>query len=242
MADSADLRDRPGRNWRAVLAGDPPPLSVRIALVVEVFLYVGVALAYTLFGMQRPREVNVWVVAFFIFAAIAPIALNLLHGDRPKDSGLRMDTFWPSLKEVLPTMVVMAAMVGGVGWWVGGWHWHNWGHFTRMGSRYVLWGPIQQYLLQAFGLRRFRQAGLPSWMAVVLAAGVFAVMHAPNWPLVLLTFLAGLVWCVQFLRHPNLLTLGLAHGVLAIWVYHVLPGEWMERLTIGAEYLHRLAR
>ncbi|MFP4140182.1 MAG: type II CAAX prenyl endopeptidase Rce1 family protein [Planctomycetota bacterium] len=240
MADPAGESGK--ADWLAALRSDSPPWPVRAMLVGEVLGYVAIALLYTLVGMRRPREVNAWVVAFFVFAAVWPIAMNLLHGDRPKDSGLRLDTFRPSLKEVLPTMLVMMLGVGLVGWWAGGWHWHHGEHFARMGSQYMLWGPIQQYLLQAFGLRRFRQAGLPAWAAVAGAAGVFAIMHAPNWPLVALTFGAGLVWCVQFLRHPNLLTLGLAHGVLAVWVYHVLPGEWMQRLTIGAEYLHRLAR
>ncbi|MFP4054165.1 MAG: type II CAAX prenyl endopeptidase Rce1 family protein [Phycisphaerae bacterium] len=239
MAESSSA-GRDGRNFRRPLASHNPALWVRVMLVGEVLGYVAMLLAYTVFGLHRRGRVGVADVTFFVLAALFPIAMNLLHGDRPKDSGLRFDNFVASGREVLPVTLMMAAGVGIAGWLSGGFHWFGPLRLAEMGGQYVAWGIMQQYLLQAFGLRRFRQAGLPAAAAVVASAGVFALVHAPNWPLVGLTFGAGLAWCVLFIRRPNLFTLGLAHAVLAVWVYHALPDEWLQRLTIGNQYLHRM--
>jgi len=40
-----------------------------------------------------------------------------------------------------------------------------------------------------------------------------------------LTFAAGLGWSFLFARSPNVLSLGLSHGILAALVYPILLGE-----------------
>lgn len=170
-----------------------------------------------------------------------PICMNLLHGDRPADAGLRLDTLGPSAKAVAIVTAVMAGGLVIVGLASGGFHWVHWRRFGDKCAMYLVWGPVQQYLLHAFAVRRLRQAGLAKWAAAVGGAALFGLLHAPNWPLVALTTGAGLVWCSLFFRRPNLLTLGLAHGGLAVLLYHALPEEWLQNLTIAGAYLQRVA-
>jgi membrane protease YdiL (CAAX protease family) len=176
------------------------------------------------------------------FLGVFPIAMNLLHGDRPPDSGLRVDNLTSSAKEVGLATGAMAAAAVLTGLVVGGWHWKSWGHLLSRVARYAGWGLVQQYFLQAFALRRLRQALVPTPAAVIAAATVFGLLHAPNWPLVALTSAAGVVWCALFVRRPNLITLAVAHGALAVLIYYVLPEHWLHKLAVGGIYLREIGR
>ncbi len=224
----------------AALRVNSPRAAVRALLIAEVAVYVAVLATYVRLALPADGPVAWYDVVFFIFAAVFPIAMNLLHGDRPADSGLRVDNIARSAGEVAVVTAVLAAGVTIVGLAVGGFHWTNWRHFASRAEVYILWGPVQQYLLQSFGLRRLRQAGAPPVVAAVAAAGMFAMVHWPNWPLVALACGAGIVWCLLFLRRANLITLGIAHAVLALLLYHAWPEGWLHRLTIGGEYLERI--
>jgi len=222
------------------LRSHTPPSWVRIVLVSEVVGYLLLAAGFVWFVLGTGKATRVSHVVYYVFAAVAPIALNLLHGDRPADSGLRLDNLGASAKEVgLATALMAAGLVAG-GLASGGFHWVHWKRFWELSGAYVGWGLGQQYLLQAFAFRRLRQGGLGPWPAAGLAAGGFAMLHAPNWPLVGLTFFSGMVWCRLFLRRPNLLTLGTAHGVLAVLTYHALPVAWMHKMAVGHMYLEAI--
>lgn len=225
----------------AVLRRKDPPRAIRALLVAEVLLFVGGMMTYLWLRLGMDLDVQWYDPVVYALAGAFPIGMNLLHGDRPADSGIRLDNLKDSAKEVAIATAIMAGLALLTGWLSDGFHWKSWGHFGSRVGRYALWGPIQQYMLQAFGLRRFRQAQLPPVAAVVLAAGVFGFLHAPNWPLVALTTASGFVWCTLFLRRPNLLTLGLAHGLLAVLVYYVLPADWLHNLAVGGVYVRGMA-
>ncbi|MBS3734554.1 MAG: CPBP family intramembrane metalloprotease [Phycisphaerae bacterium] len=214
---------------------------VRALLGAEVVAYVAVFIAYVWIALPDAGRLGAWNAAFGVFAIGVPVALNLLHGDRPRDSGIRLDTLACATRGVALATAVMGGGVVATGLVVGGLHWDGWARFGERIGLYLAWGLVQQYLLQAFALRRLRQAGLPVAPAAVLAAGLFAAVHAPNWPLVALTAGAGCVWCVLFIRTPNLLPLGVAHAALAVAVYYAWPMDWHMGLAIGPEYLQRAA-
>jgi len=222
------------------LAGDKSQVAAgyakRAVLVGEVLVFVGACLGYIWFLLPTAKHPQWYHVASIIALGAFPICMNLLHGDRPKDSGIRLDNIGGSAREIVPITVIFAIGVVAVGLATSGFHWVSWKRIGELAGGYLGWGLVQQYLLQAFALRRLRQAGLPTLPAMVLAAGLFAFLHAPNWPLVVLTFGAGVAWCVFFVRKPNILTLGLAHGVLAVLLYHAWPVEWLDGLTVGPMY------
>ena len=173
-------------------------------LAAEVLVYLGILSAYVQCAVTARMAFHWFLVPVFGFAGGFPIAANLIHGDCPADSGLRLDNLKASSLAVGLATAIMAAGVVIVGLALGSFHWESWRALGDKVALYMVWGIIQQYLLQAFVLRRLMQAGLASWPAAVLAAACFGLLHAPNWPLVGLTTGAGIIWCRLFLRQPNL--------------------------------------
>lgn len=91
---------------------------------------------------------------------------------------------------------------------------------------YVPWAFMQQTLFQCYLLGRLRML-VPSASAVVLAAvnGVFfGAVHWPEWDVMLITVVGGLVWSYAYQRDRSLLPLALSHAVLGTayfyWVRH----------------------
>ncbi len=211
-------------------------------LLAEVVGFLAVGIGFLNWRSPTDHGVHWYDIVFGLFFLGFPIAMNLLHGDRPVDSGIRKDTLRRSATETAIATALMAGGLFGVGAMAGGIHWLPADDLAEMAGLYVIWGLVQQYLLQAFCLRRLQQAGLGDTVACFAAAVLFGLFHAPNWPLVALTSGAGVVWCRLFLRHPNLLPLGLAHALLAVLTYQLLPVEWTQKLAIGAMYVHRVSR
>jgi hypothetical protein len=217
------------------------PAWLRGLLVAEVVMFCGVMSLY-LFSMVVSDGIAWYDVVMWVVAFLWPIGLNLLHGDLPADSGIRLDNIAEASLRAGVVTVLMAAGVLVTGLLVGSLQWPGAGEVLERVAPYLGWGLLQQYWLQAFALRRFRQAGIPVVWAVVAASGVFALVHAPNWMLVGLTFGSGLVWCGVFLRTPSLLPLAVSHAVLAVLTYYSLPEVWHQRLTVGGIYIRQVAK
>ena len=62
---------------------------------------------------------------------------------------------------------------------------------------------------------------------------LFALAHFPNLLVMGATAVIVVLFAPIFLRVPNIITLGLAHGGLALCVYWMLPGSWHHNLAIG---------
>ncbi len=90
--------------------------------------------------------------------------------------------------------------------------------------------------MQSFTYRRLREATERPPIAAGLTALLFAALHYPNLPLLLLTLAGGYVWCRLFERHANLITLALSHGWLAVLLRATWPAEWLHNLRIGPSY------
>jgi len=216
-----------------------PTPTGRLLLVGEVVGYVAIAAAYIWAVMPLGKQALGLSVLFYLFAAAFPICANLIHGDRPADSGLRLDNIRASTRQVAAATAVMAGAIVAAGLAAGGFHWVSWTRLCELAGAYTAWGLAQQYLLQAFAFRRFRQAGLGALPAAGLAAMLFGLLHAPNWPLVALATGAGVIWCLLFNRRPNIITLALAHAILAVLLYHAWPVCWHQNLLIGPTYLRK---
>lgn len=102
---------------------------------------------------------------------------------------------------------------------------------------YPFWGLIQQFLFQSLLHARLMRLGLAPWSVAVTAA-VFAAVHVRNPELAALAFPFGLLSSWLFLRHPNIIPIGVAHGVLGAMVYYLLlakdpMGRMMSSLLSG---------
>lgn len=100
-----------------------------------------------------------------------------------------------------------------------------------------LFGVAQQYALLGFYYRRFREALPGQWLPVLASAVVFSALHAPNTPVMLMTFGLSLGACWLYRRAPNLWVLGLAHGLLSITVAMFLAKLLIFGLKVGPRAL-----
>ncbi|MGD8868561.1 MAG: hypothetical protein PVI01_13060 [Gemmatimonadales bacterium] len=211
-------------SWRTVLVSRP---------AWEPATFVALALAYA--WLIRPSG-NDWLkIPFVAVIVVIPFLSNYLHGDRLRDLGLRVDNLPPSLREVGIATVVGAVAVVSIGLLAG-----NEPVFGRRALKSLLvypgWGLIQQYALQSFTYRRIREAiGRPR-VAAAVSAMAFAALHYPNLALAGMTLAGGYVWCRLFERHPNLFTLAVSHGWLAVLLRASWPNVWLHNLRIGPEY------
>lgn len=201
--------------------------------VGEPLVFVGLGLVYV--WVLQPTH-NDWLrIPFMTLIVLIPFASAVSHRDRLRDLGLRLDNLGVSAREVGLATLVGAIAVLAIGWATGAgptWHRGMLGPFLL----YPFWGLAQQFAMQSFTYRRLREAvGRPAPTAAITAA-LFASLHWPNLALAALTLVGGYVWCRLFERHPNLITLALSHGWLAVLLRYWWPPEWLHNLRIGPSF------
>ena len=99
-----------------------------------------------------------------------------------------------------------------------------------------LWALLQQYVMLGFIYRRLRQF-LHSNQTIIMTAGLFALVHAPNYPLMILTFLGALIWRFVYERAPNLFACAISHVLLSATVLIAIPESILPSMTVGYRYL-----
>ena len=99
-----------------------------------------------------------------------------------------------------------------------------------------VWAILQQYTLLGFAYRRLRQC-LHANQSITITASLFALVHTPNYPLMILTFLGGLIWSFVYERAPNLFASAISHVLLSATVLLAIP-EWiLPSMTVGYRWL-----
>lgn len=104
--------------------------------------------------------------------------------------------------------------------------------FAMRLAGYMIYGPVQALLFFGFFQTRMRtllpvgqgpHAILRHQMLVASGtATIFSLVHAPNQPLMLFTFFAGMAWSFLFYRRPNVLLTGLSHAFLGTLLHEFL--------------------
>lgn len=102
---------------------------------------------------------------------------------------------------------------------------------------YVVWAIMQQFILQVYMLQRLLRLFPHRFVAIGIAALLFAAAHIPNPVLTGLTLLWGIIACVLYLRYRNLYTLGLAHGILGLCVAITVPDSLNHHMRVGVGYI-----
>jgi hypothetical protein len=112
---------------------------------------------------------------------------------------------------------------------------------------YFLWAFAQQLvavvIFWSYLVGRGRTFSLsgpkwpPNWTTALGTATFFALAHAPNPGLMLLTWTAESMWLVAFVRFRNLFALAAAHAIAALlalawWV----PSPLLPNLRVGLRY------
>jgi membrane protease YdiL (CAAX protease family) len=164
-----------------------------------------------------------------------------LRGETLSELGWRVDNFMRAARLLLLPMIVGTLLLASVGWlWFGG----SFSFGRRRAGWAILgfpvwglvWGLLQQYVLQAFINRRAQLIFGRGAVSIVLVAAVFALLHLPNPWLTGATFLGGLIWAAVYQRAPNLYALALSHSILTWALISTLPADALHGLRVGYKF------
>jgi len=152
-----------------------------------------------------------------------------------REIGFRTDNFFRAARLLLIPTVVAGLVVLVIAWRLKNprldnrefWSWALW---------LVLWGLMQQYVLQGFVNRRAQIICGKGWASIIVVAAVFALLHLPNPWLTLATFVGGAVWAAVYQREPNLFALGLSHTLMSLLLAVSLPTATLNNLRVGFKY------
>lgn len=210
----------------------------RMALIAGPVVYAAAITAYLWFGYPASR-LPMWLHVIAWISLIGfPLATNVatglwFDGNGFRTTGVRLDNLGQALVAVLPVALGLAVLLAIAGFALDSLRVPPLPVLLDKGATYAGFGPAQQFLINAYAIRQFRLAGLSDRTAIGLAAVLFALVHLPNLLVMGATAVIVVLFAPIFLRVPNIITLGLAHGALALCVYWMLPGSWHHNLAIG---------
>lgn len=207
-------------------------MQARLWALVEITLIFGLILLdiWVVQPMDRPGLDLSLRLAVGALLVLSP----WLHGDSRQRLGWRLDTLGAALTRLLPMSLLVAVGATATGWFLQSFDPPENTAITL--GTYLAWALLQQHALQSVVLLRLEDAGLRAG-APLAAATLFAITHAPNPGLLILTFLGGLLWCSTFRRHPNIFAVAISHAILAVVVVSTMPREITGGLRIGPAYL-----
>lgn len=221
-------------------------LSLRAVTLLEVASVVSTVLI-TAWVIVPLRIGNRWLESLpGLLALLLMINSHRLRGETPGQLGFTLRHFGRACWLLLLPMIITALIVALIGAALGSLHFNSYFAPSLVGR--AAWGLIQQYVLQAFIYRRMRSAlvieseaetqrARQTRRAIILTALLFAIVHAPNLPLMTLTFVSALLWTWVYERAPNLFALALSHGLLSAVTAMSLP-DWMLRgMVVGLRHL-----
>lgn len=188
-----------------------------------------------------------WIILPFVgnskLIGVIPVGLAfvlmwLSHRARletAREIGWRLDNFFEAARLLVLPMAAAAIVIIVVGW-LGQSLRFDLTLFWRRLLWLPLWGFMQEYVMQGFINRRAQIIFGKNWRSIVLVAALFAVFHLPNPWLTLATFAGGLLWASVYQRAPNLLAIGLSHGVMSLLLASQLPASVLNSLRVGFKY------
>lgn len=104
--------------------------------------------------------------------------------------------------------------------------------------RYPLWALLQQaMLLIAIVPRALPVSRNRAGIAALLAGLGFALLHLPNFTLMLATTAGGALWAALGLRHRALLPLAASHTALGLWLTQISPTWLLRSAEVGGRFL-----
>ncbi len=158
-------------------------------------------------------------------------ALNLYHGDRLEDIGLRLDNFCAAAGGLLAFTLTAGAAILVVGLGFGSVHFGL--RFAVQLAIGPLWGLEQQYGVQGIINRRYQTVFGPGKLSAAMTGLTFASLHLPNPTLMSATFVAGFFWSASFQKRPNLPAIALSHAVLSALLANSFPTTLLPNMKVG---------
>jgi membrane protease YdiL (CAAX protease family) len=169
-----------------------------------------------------------------LIPVVIVVALAVVHAIRTGEYGFRRDALLPGLVRALWTTAIGVCVILAAGEVLGTLHPRR--AVGRSLAFLTLWGGGQQFVLQTVVLREARDLLRPG-AAIIVAAGLFAIVHLPNPFLATVTFTGGLLWCSIYTRYPNIIPLAISHALGTEAIRHAFDADMIGHLRIGAAFL-----
>lgn len=207
------------------------------AAVLSLVAVTGLVLAYLWWGRFHYYH-SIYAFLTYLGVSAIVVANHLYFGDTRQSMGFRIDNLEPALRWYggFSVLVIAAAFLA-TGWEV------SW--VAIRGDEligYALWAGLQQHVLQNF--LRARSVDLSPlairsrpWCQALfgscLAAGLFAIVHLPNYALAGVALLGGVILCLSFTRIPSFPGVWLSHALLGITVLLPLKQGPLHQMQVG---------
>jgi membrane protease YdiL (CAAX protease family) len=186
---------------------------------------------FTVWGSWRWSGASVWTLAGFASLGVSVLRFLLIRRIDLKSSGFRLD----NLARALMVVAVATGLAFAICFAVS----PSAASLPRpfsasLALQMIASGILQQAFFLGYLFQRWSVLIQNPLLAVFFNALFFAYAHLPNPSLVLVTALAGLFFGLLFLKVPNVLAIGLAHGVLSLLAGPLLE-SWgaLETRRIG---------
>jgi len=181
-----------------------------------------------------------WAMARWPWSWIALAALiAATHVARHEGPG-RLGFGWRGFRAAFPAVLATAAALSlfwlGIGALAGTFRPTTAWETVQGVGLYILWGLVQQYLLNGYLVNRLEQFGATRGFAPGVAAALFSLAHAPNWFLMAVTLVGGYACARFYQRHRNLYVLAIAHGMVAFCLYRATPEALAVHFLVGPRY------
>ncbi len=166
------------------------------------------------------------------------LAAHIRAGESLADLGFRLDNLGAAALAALLATISIGLILLGTGTLLGSLDFPTLARWPRSLLDGIAWGTIQQYGLLCIFYRRFGEL-LPGRRRPLLAASaVFGLLHLPNPFLTVATFGAGALSCWLYRRAPNLIVLGIMHGIIAFLIVETLPHTITMGMRVGPGYFN----
>jgi len=172
-----------------------------------------------------------WIALLALIAAT-----HVAHREGPGRLGFGWRGFRTAFPAVLTTAAAVCLGLLGIGALAGTFRPTTARETVQGVGLYILWGLVQQYLLNGYLVNRLEQFGAARGFAPGLAAALFCLAHSPNWFLMAVTLVGGYA-CARFYQWDrNLYVLAIAHGMVAFCLYRVTPEALGAHFLVGPRY------
>jgi membrane protease YdiL (CAAX protease family) len=198
---------------------------MRKLALLEPILMFGLIIAYI--WKLRFTHPNSWIVI-----PILMFLSHLLRRESPRALGLDVRNWRNGLNQVVRVLIVTSILLLSAGALFYTFRQVSFQFALLSLAAYLPWGLVQQYALNGYFLNRF-QAVFSNHAASLLAALFFSAAHTPNVFLMVLTLPLG--WCatIFYLRTRNLYLLGIAHAIIGLLLFLVVPDSLSHHMRVG---------
>ena len=192
----------------------------KIKYHLEIFVTLAGGIGYAVF--HKKLAFNAWFIVPLLFGLLLYAFLESKYGDRSFGYfGIRKD----NLKEATKwNFIILGPILLGLSIYASINGINNPLHFFYACLLYPIWGLIQQFVFQGIFLNACKKIGL-GYFSILLAAFAYTIVHYPSMFMIKFTAIGGILFSALFYFRPNIIPIGIFHGVFGAFLYYVLRNK-----------------